>query len=97
MKLTKDEKIEGVLIGTAVGDALGLPAEGLSPKRIDRMWHGTWRMRLVLGRGIISDDTEHTMMVPLENVVGLEVRNETVSDAAAFCAWCASIFVVTIS
>lgn len=53
----------GVLLGTAVGDALGLPAENLSPESIQRRWKGEWRMRLVFSRGMISDDTEHTLMV----------------------------------
>lgn len=53
----------GVILGTAVGDALGLPAENLSPERIRRRWKGVWRMRLVFRRGMISDDTEHTLMV----------------------------------
>jgi ADP-ribosylglycohydrolase len=53
----------GVLLGTAVGDALGLPAENLSPERIRRRWKGEWRMRLAFGCGMISDDTEHTLMV----------------------------------
>jgi len=53
----------GVLLGTAVGDALGLPAENLSPESIQRRWKGEWRMRLVFGRGMISDDTEHTLLV----------------------------------
>ncbi len=57
------EQMAGVLLGTAVGDALGLPAEGLSPRRIARRWHGDWRMRLFFGRGMVSDDTEHTVMV----------------------------------
>lgn len=54
---------EGVLLGTAAGDALGLPAEGLSAGRIRRLWNGDWKMRFVFGRGMISDDTEHTLMV----------------------------------
>src|SRR5262245_41027544 len=54
---------EGVLLGTAVGDALGLPAENLSPQRIQRLWKNEWRMRFILDRGMISDDTEHTLMV----------------------------------
>lgn len=54
----------GVILGTAVGDALGLPAENMSPRRIHRRWKGEWRMRLLFGRkGMISDDTEHTIMV----------------------------------
>ncbi len=57
------EKLAGLLLGTAVGDALGLPSEGLSPEKIRRRWHGPWQMRFVLGRGMISDDTEHTLIV----------------------------------
>ena len=55
--------IRGCLIGTAVGDALGLPAEGLSQLRAARWWKGEWRMRLLPGRGMVSDDTEHTYAV----------------------------------
>jgi ADP-ribosylglycohydrolase len=57
------ERFAGVLLGTAVGDALGLPAEGVSRNRIERRWHGIWRHRLVFGHGVCSDDTEHTFFV----------------------------------
>jgi ADP-ribosylglycohydrolase len=57
------EAFVGVLLGTAVGDALGLPAEGMSRQRIQRRWHGLWRHRFLFGRGMISDDTEHTLFV----------------------------------
>jgi ADP-ribosylglycohydrolase len=58
-----NSQFEGLLLGTAIGDALGLPAEGLSRERIQRRWGGVWKMRLVFGRGLISDDTEHTVLV----------------------------------
>lgn len=56
--------IKGCLLGTAVGDALGLPRENLSRRRAARM-HGTapLEMALIAGRGFCSDDTEHTAMV----------------------------------
>lgn len=57
------QRLVGTLLGTAVGDALGLPMENLSPDRIRRWWSGPLRMRLIFGRGMISDDTEHTLMV----------------------------------
>ena len=63
MTPSQEERIQGVLIGTAVGDALGLPSEGISPRRIARRWHGNWRMNLLFTKGMISDDTEHTLMV----------------------------------
>lgn len=52
-----------ILLGTAVGDSVGLPAEGLSRATVARRWHGEWRQRLVFGRGMVSDDTEHTVFV----------------------------------
>ncbi len=57
------ERLQGVLVGTAVGDSLGLPAEGMSKRRIARRWRGEWRQRFVFGQGMISDDTEHTLFV----------------------------------
>jgi ADP-ribosylglycohydrolase len=56
---TADDKIAGVLLGTVVGDTLGLPAEGMSRQRIQRRWRGEWRHRLFFSRGMMSDDTEH--------------------------------------
>jgi ADP-ribosyl-[dinitrogen reductase] hydrolase len=51
------------MLGTAVGDALGLAYEGLSPRRARRLLGPPDRHRFMLGRGMISDDTEHTCMV----------------------------------
>src|ERR1044072_2480170 len=61
--LSYDELLKGILLGTAVGDSIGLPAEGLSSRRIQKLFHGCWRQRFFFGRGMISDDTEHTVMV----------------------------------
>ncbi|MGA2248744.1 MAG: ADP-ribosylglycohydrolase family protein [Verrucomicrobiota bacterium] len=61
--LNRTDHFTGLLLGTAVGDALGLPAENLSADKIRRRWRGQWRMRLLFGRGMVSDDTEHTLMV----------------------------------
>lgn len=57
------QRLSGLLLGTAVGDALGLPAEGLSRRRIERRWPGPWRHRFLFGRGMCSDDTEHTVFI----------------------------------
>ena len=57
------QRLAGLLLGTAVGDALGLPAEGLSRNRIARRWHADWQHRFVFGHGMCSDDTEHTFFV----------------------------------
>jgi ADP-ribosyl-[dinitrogen reductase] hydrolase len=57
------EKLAGVLLGAAVGDALGLPREGLSRRRAARLYGpGPLRHRFLLGRGMVSDDAEHACM-----------------------------------
>lgn len=58
-----NEAVLGSLLGTAIGDALGLPYEGLAPARAARLLGKPSRYRFFLGRGMISDDTEHTCMV----------------------------------
>jgi len=57
--------VTGCLLGTAVGDALGLPCEGLTPGRQRRLFSGAGDggYRLVFGRGMVSDETEHTLLV----------------------------------
>jgi ADP-ribosyl-[dinitrogen reductase] hydrolase len=42
---------------------LGLPAEGLSRQFIRRICAGRWEHRFLLGGGMVSDDTEHTLFV----------------------------------
>jgi len=61
-QLTIRERILGLLLGGAVGDAIGLPAEGMTAERIARRWPGELKHRFVLGRGMMSDDTEHAAM-----------------------------------
>jgi ADP-ribosyl-[dinitrogen reductase] hydrolase len=55
--------IVGCLLGTAIGDALGLPYEGLTRDRQRVLYPVIDRQRLVFGKGMISDDTEHTCLV----------------------------------
>lgn len=55
--------IAGCILGTAVGDAMGLPYEGMTPDRAARLLGRADRYRFLFGRGMVSDDTEHTCMV----------------------------------
>lgn len=55
--------IRGCLLGTAVGDSIGLPLEGLSPGRAERLFGRRDRHNFLFGHGMISDDTEHAVMV----------------------------------
>ncbi|MBX7208047.1 MAG: ADP-ribosylglycohydrolase family protein [Verrucomicrobiaceae bacterium] len=73
--------ILGSLLGTAVGDALGLPYEGLSRRRVAAF--GLAGHRFILGHGMLSDDTEHTLMVA---AAWLENQNDTGRFQRAF-AW----------
>ena len=61
--MNNEERIQGCLLGAAVGDALGLPYEGLSAERAKRLLGSPERFRLFCGRGMVSDDTEHLCMV----------------------------------
>jgi ADP-ribosyl-[dinitrogen reductase] hydrolase len=54
--------VVGSLLGTAVGDAMGLPYEGLSRRRGIRLLGPPDRYRLLPGYGMVSDDTEHACM-----------------------------------
>lgn len=63
------EAIVGCLLGTAVGDAIGLPCEALSKRRQKRLFPDINGPRLLFGRGMVSDDTEHTCMVAQALVV----------------------------
>lgn len=60
---SRRDAIVGSLLGMAVGDALGLPYEGMSARRAKRIFGEPDRYRLLPNRGLISDDTEHACMV----------------------------------
>ena len=53
------------LLGCALGDSLGLPYEALSHKKAKRLFKGKLRQSLFCGRGMLSDDTEHSALVIL--------------------------------
>jgi ADP-ribosylglycohydrolase len=57
------ERLAGVLLGTALGDALGLVCEGMSAKRIARRFGRLDRYHLLGRTGYVSDDTEQSALV----------------------------------
>ena len=85
-------RLRGLLVGTAVGDALGLPAEGLSRQRVQRLYQGRWRHRLLFGRGMISDDTEHTLFV----AQSLLRHPDTPDRFARRLSWCLRGWLLTL-
>jgi ADP-ribosyl-[dinitrogen reductase] hydrolase len=57
-----ESRLAAVLLGTAVGDALGLAAEGMKAAAIARRWGRLDRYRLLGRTGFVSDDTEQTAL-----------------------------------
>jgi ADP-ribosyl-[dinitrogen reductase] hydrolase len=56
------DAVVGCLLGQAVGDMMGLPAENLGPRRVQKLFPTFDRPRFLFGRGMGSDDTEHACM-----------------------------------
>lgn len=62
--MTLERHITGCLLGAAVGDAIGLPREGMSARRAMCLFGGSpLGHRFIRSRGMCSDDTEHGVMV----------------------------------
>lgn len=55
--------LEGALLGTAVGDAWGLPCEGMTPRMAQWWLAGAPRFSLLGRTGRVSDDTEQSALV----------------------------------
>jgi len=87
---TNYQRLAGCLLGTAIGDALGLASEGLSPQRQARLFPATERYHLLpFGRGMCSDDTEHAIMVAqsLVHTCGYTKAFGNADDFRADLAW----------
>ena len=60
---TRRDALAGCLVGGAIGDAWGLPFEGLSPRRRAAFFGDvTLRYSFLGNRGMVSDDTEHAAL-----------------------------------
>lgn len=57
------DRYAGLLLGTAVGDALGLPMEGMGPRAVARTFPTIDRYLFLGETGFVSDDTEQTALV----------------------------------
>jgi ADP-ribosyl-[dinitrogen reductase] hydrolase len=58
-----EDRLAGTLLGTAVGDALGLATEGMSAPAIARRFGRVQRYHLLGRTGFVSDDTEQSALV----------------------------------
>lgn len=74
------DALSGATLGTAIGDALGLPAEGLSPQAIARRFGALERFALLGRTGFVSDDTEQSLLV----LQALLSRGDAKTTAARF-------------
>jgi ADP-ribosyl-[dinitrogen reductase] hydrolase len=87
-----ERALVGSMLGTAVGDALGLACEGLSPQRQLKIYPSLDRYGLLFGSGMISDDTEHTVMVAQSLIVsGGDVTSFSRNFAWRLRAWLAAL------
>jgi ADP-ribosylglycohydrolase len=57
------DRFAGVLLGTAIGDALGLPMEGMTSRAVARRFPNFERYSLLGRTGYVSDDTEQSALV----------------------------------
>lgn len=86
----KERAIVGCILGTAVGDALGLACEGLSRRRQRKMFPDLDGYKLLpFGKGMCSDDTEHTCMLAQSLIETAHYRdpNRMGTRFAANFAW----------
>jgi ADP-ribosylglycohydrolase len=87
MMVSQEHAILGCLLGTAVGDALGLASEGMSRERQHKMFPTIDRYHFLFGRGMISDDTEHTCMVAQSLIVSAGETERFVKSLAWRFRW----------
>lgn len=57
------------IIGCELGTAIGLPYEGLCKRRQYRLYPNLNGHNFLFGRGMVSDDTEHTCIVAQSLIV----------------------------
>jgi ADP-ribosyl-[dinitrogen reductase] hydrolase len=82
----REASIAGCILGTAVGDALGLPGEGLSPSRLNRLFPRAGH-HFIFGRGMVSDDTEHTCMVAQAFIASAGRKDRFTGELARQLKW----------
>jgi ADP-ribosylglycohydrolase len=83
----KSDAFIGCLLGTAVGDSPGLPYEGLSQQRAARLYPDPSKHHLLLGKGMVSDDTEHACFVAQSLVRSQGDLNEFRTQLARSLRW----------
>ena len=84
MAVPSAHAVVGCILGTAVGDAFGLACEGLSRRRQARLFSALAGYHLLpFGKGMCSDDTEHTCMLA-QSLIRTNRRADIDAQARAF-------------
>ena len=81
------DRVEGLLLGTAIGDAYGLPYEGMSARRIARRFDASPRYRLLGQTGFVSDDTEQSALVAQSLLKGDDVESCVKAFRRSLLGW----------
>lgn len=85
--MARSDAAIGCILGTAVGDALGLSCEGLSRDRQKRWFPSLDGYHLLFGKGLCSDDTEHTSMIAQSILVSGGNEESFTCDFARRLRW----------
>jgi ADP-ribosylglycohydrolase len=86
MQFASEKSVVGCLLGIAVGDAVGLCSEGLSPRRQQRFFSEVGH-HLFFDKGMVSDDTEHACMVAQALLASGDDSQALVRDLARRLRW----------
>jgi ADP-ribosyl-[dinitrogen reductase] hydrolase len=85
--LNREDIIVGTLLGTALGDALGLPCEGMRPKVIERRFGRVDRFHMLGRTGFVSDDTEQSALVAQSLLKGDDVESSVKAFRRSLLGW----------
>ncbi|MDX8400675.1 MAG: ADP-ribosylglycohydrolase family protein [Gallionellaceae bacterium] len=86
-QIPQTDAVVGCILGTAVGDALGLACEGLSKNRQKRCFPSLDGYHLLFAKGMCSDDTEHTCMIAQSIIVSSGDKESFARDFAWRLRW----------
>lgn len=87
------ERLSGFMLGTMIGDAIGLPFEGVRRRRVAALLRSKpLRHRLLFRYGFVSDDTEHMLMT----VIAWQRSSGDVSVFARRLAWQLRLWMLSV-
>ncbi|MEI8011117.1 MAG: ADP-ribosylglycohydrolase family protein [Candidatus Omnitrophota bacterium] len=85
--MTREDRLTGVLLGTAVGDALGLPYEGLPSSCVRERDPEAYNFSLFFGRGIVSERKNPASTRVLKYIERLSAHSDIAEVPLIFRNW----------